>query len=105
MFKVIWDKEHNGVRLTMSPPAGEILNVCPRPVFWEELDFYKLPDYGWQYPHSEMPLLWACERRYFYKGELVLEIIGGNLFDLPKVKVLVRDLFLDVIDKGKYSIP
>ena len=44
MFKVIWDKESNGVRLTMAPPAGEALNVCPRPVFWEELDFYHLYD-------------------------------------------------------------
>lgn len=42
MFKVIWDKENNGVRLTMAPPSGEALNVCPRPVFWEELDFLGL---------------------------------------------------------------
>lgn len=88
MFKVIWDRENNGVRLTMSPPSGEALNICPRPVFWEELDFYKLRDFGWTYPNCDSPLLWACERRYYYKGELVLEIIGGNLFDLPRVNVI-----------------
>lgn len=80
MFKVVWDKENNGVRLTMSP-SGEALNVCPRPVFWEELDFLGLDKLGWRYPHSEAPLLWACERRYFYKGELVLEVTGGDLYE------------------------
>jgi len=80
MFKVVWDNENNGVRLTLSP-SGEALNVCPRPVFWEELDFLGLDKLGWKYPHSEAPLLWACDRRYFYKGELVLEVTGGDLYD------------------------
>ena len=80
MFKVVWDKETNGVRLTMSP-SGEALNVCPRPVFWEELDFLGLDKLGWKYPHCKEPLLWACDRRYFYKGELVLEIAGGDLYE------------------------
>lgn len=86
MFKVVWDKENNGVRLTMSP-SGEALNVSPRPVFWEELDFLGLDKLGWQYPHSEEPLLWACERRYFYKGELVMEVKGGNVYDKPNIYV------------------
>ena len=81
MFKVIWDKENNGVRLTMAPPAGEALNVCPRPVFWEELDFLGLDRLGWTYPHCNEPLLWACDRRYFYKGEMVLETSGGDLYE------------------------
>lgn len=80
MFKVVWDKENNGVRLTLSP-LGEALNVCPRPVFWEELDFLGLDKLGWKYPHSDAPLLWACDRRYFYKGEMVLEVTGGDLYD------------------------
>lgn len=98
MFKVIWDRENNGVRLTMSPPSGEALNICPRPVFWEELDFYKLRDFGWTYPNCDSPLLWACERRYYYKGELVLEINGGNLFDLPRVKVIKTNLNLEEVN-------
>lgn len=98
MFKVIWDKESNGVRLTMAPPAGEALNVCPRPVFWEELDFYHLYEYGWSYPHSNNPLLWACDRRYYYKGQVVLEVNGGNLFDIPKINVLQANLQVKEID-------
>ena len=81
MFKIVWDKQNNGVRLTLSPAPGEALNVAPRPVFWEELDFLKLDKIGWTYPHSKAPLLWACDRRYFYKGELVLEVKGGNVFE------------------------
>ena len=87
MFKIIWDKPNNGVRLTLAPPTGEALNVAPRPVFWEELDFLGLDKLGWKYPHSEAPLLWACDRRYFYKGELVLEVKGGNVFDPPTLHI------------------
>ena len=64
MFKIVWDKEYNGVRLTMSS-AGEALNIPPRPVFSEELDLLGMSKYGWKYPRAEAPLLWACERRYF----------------------------------------
>ena len=104
MFKVIWDRENNGVRLTMSPPSGEALNICPRPVFWEELDFYKLRDFGWTYPNCDSPLLWACERRYYYKGELVLEIIGGNLFDLPRVNVIKTNLKLEEVNLSQLKM-
>lgn len=84
MFKVIWDAEYNGVRLTMSA-KGEALSVAPRPVFWEELDLLGLNNMGWIYPHVDEPLLWACDRRYFYKGQFVLEVKGGNVFDAPTV--------------------
>lgn len=84
MFKVVWDPQSNGVRLTMSS-KGDALNISPRPVFWEELDLLGLNKMGWIYPHVEEPLLWACDRRYFYKGDFVLEVKGGNVFDAPTV--------------------
>lgn len=84
MFKVIWDPAYNGVRLTMSS-KGDALNVSPRPVFWEELDLLGLNKRGWIYPHVDEPLMWACDRRYFYKGQFVLEVKGGNVFDAPEV--------------------
>lgn len=64
---------------------GEALNVSPRPVFFEELNLLGLNKRGWKYPESKDPLLWACDRRYFYDGELVLEVKGGNIFDAPTV--------------------
>lgn len=84
MFKVIWDPEYNGIQLTISS-KGDSLNVPPRPVFWEELDLLGLNKRGWIYPHVEEPLMWACDRRYFYKGQLVLEAKGGNIFDDPEI--------------------
>ena len=84
MFKVIWDPQGNGVQLTISS-KGDALNVSPRPVFWEELDLLELNTKGWIYPHVEEPLLWACDRRYFYKGNFVLEVKGGNVYDPPTV--------------------
>lgn len=84
MFKIVWDVKYNGVRLTMSS-KGDALNVSPRPVFWEELDLLGLNNKGWIYPHVEEPLMWACDRRYFYKGNFVLEVKGGNVFDAPTI--------------------
>ena len=83
MFKIAWDKDNNGVLLTMRSTT-ETLNVPPRPVFFEELDLLGLDKY-WDYPKSEDPLLWACDRRYFYCGEQVLEAKGGNIYDDPQL--------------------
>lgn len=83
MFKITWDKENNGVLLTLRS-SEETLNVPPRPVFFEELDLLGL-NKKWTYPKSKEPLLWACDRRYFYKGELVMEAKGGNLYDDPQL--------------------
>lgn len=80
MFKVLWDKENKGVRLAVSP-SGEVLNVRPCPLFWEEVDFLGLDKIGWQYPHCYEPLLWACEPSYSYKGEWELEIAGENWYE------------------------
>ncbi|MDR0206535.1 MAG: phosphoadenosine phosphosulfate reductase, partial [Bacteroidales bacterium] len=83
MFKIVWDIENNGVLLTMKS-SDEALNVPPRPVFFEELDLLGL-DKHWNYPKSKEPLLWACDRRYFYRGEMVLEAKGGNIYDDPQL--------------------
>jgi 3'-phosphoadenosine 5'-phosphosulfate sulfotransferase (PAPS reductase)/FAD synthetase/ferredoxin len=83
MFNIVWDKENNGVLLTMKS-SEEALNVPPRPVFFEELDLLGVNKH-WEYPQCDEPLLWACDRRYFYYGELVLEAKGGNIYDAPQL--------------------
>ena len=45
MFKIVWDKENNGVFLTMKSVGDEVLNVEPRSVFGEELDLLRLGRY------------------------------------------------------------
>ncbi len=86
MFKITWDKETGGVQLNHKVVA-DALSVSPRPVFFEELDLLKLNELGWEYPHCEEPLLWACNKQYFYRGQLVFEAKGANLYD---------DAFIDI---------
>ncbi|MCX7795064.1 MAG: phosphoadenosine phosphosulfate reductase family protein, partial [bacterium] len=83
MYKVIWDKEINGVLLVDGVESSQEITP-PRLVFYEELDLLGLNNY-WKYPKCEEPLLWSIGRRYYYKGELVAEVRGGNIFENPKV--------------------
>ncbi len=97
MYKVKWDEETNGVILSDNISDEEMISIPPRPVFYEELDLFGFNKY-WKYPKSENPILWASGRKYYYKGELVAEIIGGNLFDEPKIKIYKKDLTLEPAD-------
>ena len=80
MYKITWDKETGGVRLHSRIVEGT-LGTSPRPVFWEELDLLKLNELGWIYPHCKEPLLWAINKQYWYRGELVFEAKGANIYD------------------------
>ena len=40
---------------------------------------------GWQYPRCQEPLLWACNKQYFYRGVLVFDVKGANIYDDPTV--------------------
>ena len=84
MYKITWDKEINGV-LLHSRIVPEVLGTSPRPVFFEELDLLGLDKLGWKYPHCEEPLLWAINKQYYYKGELVFEAKGANIYDAATV--------------------
>ncbi len=84
MFKIIWDKDTGGVQLT-SLITKESLGVSPRPVFFEELNLLQLDKLGWEYPHCDEPLLWACNKQYFYRGNLVFDVKGANIYDSPSV--------------------
>ena len=80
MYKITWDKETGGVLLHSRIVDGT-LGISPRPVFFEELDLLKINELGWEYPHSEYPLLWAVNKQYWYRGEMVFEAKGANLYD------------------------
>ena len=49
MFKVSWDRETGGVKLS-SLVEKDTINISPRPVFYEELNLLGLNTLGWQYP-------------------------------------------------------
>lgn len=80
MYKITWDKETGGVLLHSRIVDGT-LGTSPRPVFCEELDLLKLNELGWEYPHTDAPLLWAVNKQYWYKGELMFEAKGANIYD------------------------
>lgn len=86
MYKIRWDKRSNGVILSNSLSDEESI-VPPRPVFYEELDLLGFEKY-WTYPKSKSPLMWAIGRRYFYKGEWVAEVQGGNMYEDPEIIIL-----------------
>lgn len=86
MYKITWDKETGGIQLNLRV-AEDTLSVAPRPVFFEELDLLKMESYGWSYPRCNGPLLWACNKQYFYRGELAFEASGANIYDAPIIKI------------------
>lgn len=86
MAKIEWDRKSGGVVLKRHY-SSETLSVSPRPVFYEELDLLKMDSLGWKYPKSEAPLLWACNKQYFYRGDFVFETKGANVYDAPTVVI------------------
>ena len=86
MAKIEWDKKTGGVVLKRHY-TSDTLSVSPRPVFYEELDLLKMDQLGWKYPKCEAPLLWACNKQYYYRGDFVFEIKGANIYDAPTVLI------------------
>ncbi|MBO4331560.1 MAG: phosphoadenosine phosphosulfate reductase family protein [Paludibacteraceae bacterium] len=97
MFKIEWDIETGGVKLS-SMHTVNTLGIAPRPVFYEELDLLKLYEFGWVYTKCEEPLLWACNKQYFYRGELVFEVSGANIYDPADVKVIKKNISILPVD-------
>ncbi len=100
MFKINWNKENNGIILDFSLSKGFKAN--PRPVFYEELDILGFNKF-WKYPKSKKPLLWAIDRKYFYKGEDVAQAKGGNIYEKPEINFTEKGqkLQLEPIDIKK----
>lgn len=84
VYYISWDIETGGVVLRPHKADGT-LGVAPRPVFWEELDLLRLAELGWAYPRAEAPLLWAVNKQYWYRGEMVFEAKGANIYNEARV--------------------
>ncbi|MBD5420818.1 MAG: phosphoadenosine phosphosulfate reductase family protein [Bacteroides sp.] len=84
MPKIEWDSKTGGVLLKRHITKST-LSVSPRPVFFEELNLLHLKEKGWCYPECKEPLLWACNKVYYYRGEPVFEVKGANVYDEPTV--------------------
>lgn len=84
MYKVTWDKETGGVLLS-STVSKETLGISPRPVFYEELDLLGLEALGWTYPRGKEPIMWAVNKQYWYRGQMLFEAKGANIYEAPTV--------------------
>lgn len=84
MRRIEWDKESGGVLLT-SKVTKDTLGISPRPVWFEELDLLGLNKFGYTYPRVEAPLMWAINKQYYYRGELMFEAKGANVYDAPSI--------------------
>lgn len=84
MFKIEWDSETGGVLLS-SKVTKATLGISPRPVWFEELDLLGLDKLGYCYPRVEAPLMWAVNKQYYYRGELMFEAKGANIYDAPMI--------------------
>ncbi len=85
MYKIEWDRSTGGVTLNTRITDGT-LGVAPRPVFYEELDLIGLSELGYQYPHSEAPIMWAINKQYFYRGERLFDTKGANIYNKPTLE-------------------
>ena len=84
MHKIEWDIETGGVVLS-SKVTKDTLGISPRPVWYEELDLLGLDVLGYSYPRCEAPLMWAINKQYWYRGELMFEAKGANIYDSPSI--------------------
>lgn len=100
MYNYEWDKETGGYILLPTKISGVTKEL--RPVFAEELRFLGFDrDHGWKIPGSTNPLMWAENRRYFYRGELVAEAVGGGLYTEPSLQNVVSDLSIMPVDMSE----
>ena len=82
MFKVTWDKKRNIVLLKDTIKEFEEI-VPPRIVFTDELRLLGIDRYS--YSSESVPVCWCIDRRYFYKGDIIFEAKGGDLYSEPLI--------------------
>lgn len=99
MYKITWDTETGGVILS-TRVSKETLGISPRPVFYEELDLLGLSALGWSYPRCKEPIMWAVNKQYWYRGTMLFEAKGANLYDSPTVVVAsgIEPMALEAVD-------
>lgn len=101
MFKITWDKETGGVLLD-TKVSKDTLGIAPRPVWIEELQLLGLDKLGWKItpPSSREPIMWAVNKQYWYRGKMLFEAKGANIYDAPKVVLApgVKPMELEPID-------
>jgi phosphoadenosine phosphosulfate reductase len=85
MYSYTHDLETGGLLLKSAPC---MMSKEPRPVYASELDLLGFGAY-WNYERqNDTPYLWAEANRYWYRGRLVAETKGGNLYTAPELHLV-----------------
>jgi len=101
MYSYGWDIEGGGILLNSSQ---SLMSKEPRPVYAAELDLLGFGKH-WHYERqSDTPYLWAEANKYWYRGRLVAETNGGNLYTAPELVVHEEGLELQPVDLAAMSM-
>lgn len=83
MYKVIWYKKTNLLLLVDSNlNKDEELN-SPRVVYSDELKLLGIDKY--KFPIDNKPVCWCIDRKYYYAGQFIFGVKGGDLYHEPKI--------------------
>jgi phosphoadenosine phosphosulfate reductase len=82
LYSYTYDQETGGILLNLSPTK---FSKEPRPVYARELDLLGFNNY-WNYDKQmDLPYMWAEANKYYYRGQLVAKLKGGNLYNAPEI--------------------
>lgn len=89
MYSYTFDEETGGILLNSSPTG---FSKEPRPVYASEMDLLGFSAY-WEYEHqNDTPFMWAESNAYWYKGQIIARIKGGDLYHAPILMPVTDDV-------------
>ena len=101
MYSYGWDTETGGLLLNSSP---SLMSKEPRPMYAAELDLLGFNKH-WRYEcQNDVPYLWAEANKYWYRGRLIAETKGGDLYTAPELIIHEDGLELQPIDLATMSM-
>lgn len=88
MYSYTFDENTGGILLNSTPT---IFSKEPRPVYACEMDLLGFSAY-WEYENqNEVPYMWAESNAYWYRGQIIARIKGGDLYHAPILTPVVDD--------------
>ncbi len=88
MYSYTYDAETGGIILNFSPTG---FSKEPRPVYARELDVLGFDKY-WKYENqNDFPYMWAEANSYYYRGQLVAKLKGGDLYTAPEIIIPIDE--------------
>jgi len=84
LYSYTYDKQTGGILLNSSPT---IFSKEPHPVYAPELDVLGFDKY-WKYDkQTDLPYMWAEANNYYYRGQFVASLSGGNVYQAPIIQL------------------